>query len=101
MFFSSHKEKAKNTLPDQRDLCTLFVTQNLPTAEGRVIIDKKTGETWSALYEEVCVGGGRGYKLAAANSISYEQVRNLAKPYARNPEKFESFSEENWREFVK
>ncbi|MBQ9166618.1 MAG: hypothetical protein IJX71_06840 [Oscillospiraceae bacterium] len=100
MAFFPQKETEKQPLPNKNHLCTLFVAQQFPTAEGRVLINKKTGETWSVLYEEVCVGGGCGQTLAAATPIFYEQVRKLAKRFARDPEKFESFSEENWREFV-
>lgn len=73
-----------------------------------VAIDETTGQPYTAVYEEVCVGGGRGSKIVEKSPIAYERVYELALRAGQeigrlwfDPERFRDFNELTWKNYVK
>lgn len=73
-----------------------------------VVIDTATGIPYTAAFQEICVGGGRGTQLdTLGDAIDYSRIYELAlRKQAQDPclwfdpEQYKTLNETNWREFI-
>ena len=77
-------------------------------AWASVVIDTATGIPYTAAFQEICVGGGRGTQLdTLGDAIDYSRIYELAlRKQAQDPclwfdpEQYKTLNETNWREFI-
>lgn len=87
----------------------LFSYQTLGgTAWASVVIDIETGIPYTAVFQQMCMGGAHYSQMHAIDDgITYEQIYTFALQKQENdfcawfdPEKYKNINASNWKDFI-